>query len=182
MFLCVTTEFKGVPLRLIPGSNSFFSGKTCVFKPVIKRKWVLVSEIVDPFYQLIDSVLSDRQKSRWGLHKLFQTNEYLKPETSRTKVCQSCEDDRPAYRYCHECEDWLCETCTAAHQRVKVTKNHTLTADSDRSETDRSFCEEHPTEELKLYCHQCRMLTCRDCQVDFSFRIQFWKTQIYTEN
>ena len=88
-----------------------------------------------------------------------------KPKTSRTNVCQSCEDDRAAYRYCHECEDWLCETCTAAHQRVKVTKNHTLTADNDRSETDRSFCEEHPTEELKLYCHQCRMLTCRDCQV-----------------
>ena len=87
-------------------------------------------------------------------------------QRNKTNVCQSCEDNRPAYKYCLECKDWLCQACTAAHERVKITKSHNLTEEIDNVETERRMCSRHPTEELSLYCHQCRMLTCRDCQLE----------------
>ena len=85
------------------------------------------------------------------------------------KVCVSCEDEGEieAEKYCLDCNEWLCAECVAAHKRVKLTKGHTLsdeppTITRDKSE---SYCPEHPTEPLQLFCDSCDTLTCRDCQL-----------------
>lgn len=95
-----------------------------------------------------------------------------KKETSE-RVCTSCEDKSPATSYCLDCTDWLCDACVQAHQRVRVTKDHTIqtmeeyraNATSTLEDQRPIFCTTHPHEPLKLFCGNCEKLTCRDCQL-----------------
>lgn len=95
-----------------------------------------------------------------------------KKETTE-RVCTSCEDKSPATSYCLDCTDWLCDACVQAHQRVRVTKDHTVqtmeeyraNASSTLEDQRPIFCGTHPHEPLKLFCGNCEKLTCRDCQL-----------------
>lgn len=45
------------------------------------------------------------------------------------KICSACEEDgviEIASGYCVECSDLLCESCTEAHGKTRVTKNHVI--------------------------------------------------------
>jgi len=91
--------------------------------------------------------------------------------------CTSCDDKSSADSYCMNCNEWLCEVCVSAHQRVKVTKDHIIQEKSKASSPDGNnsmenitkekplFCKVHPSEKLKLFCANCDKLTCRDCQL-----------------
>ena len=46
-------------------------------------------------------------------------------------------------------------SCTAAHERVKLTKSHILSRFKNNSKYIPEKCKKHPTEFLKLYCHVC---------------------------
>ncbi|XP_065070724.1 E3 ubiquitin-protein ligase TRIM33-like isoform X1 [Rhopilema esculentum] len=96
------------------------------------------------------------------------------------KVCTSCEDDSIATSFCMNCREWLCDACVQAHQRVKVTREHTIKSmeeyekDTGLREVDTQatspgqkplFCKLHPHEQLRLFCATCDKLTCRDCQL-----------------
>lgn len=96
------------------------------------------------------------------------------------KVCTSCEDDSCAGSYCTNCREWLCDACVQAHQRVKVTRDHTIKSkseyekDTGLEQEDKPasspgqkplFCKMHPREQLRLFCATCDKLTCRDCQL-----------------
>ena len=96
------------------------------------------------------------------------------------RICTSCEDDSAASSYCIQCREWLCDTCVQAHQRVKVTRDHTIKSmeeyekDSELKEQNKPatspdqkplFCKMHPHEQLRLFCATCDKLTCRDCQL-----------------
>lgn len=89
------------------------------------------------------------------------------------RVCTSCEDKSPATSYCLDCTDWLCDACVQAHQRVRVTKDHTVqtmeeykaSASSVSDDQRPIFCTVHTHEPLKLFCGNCEKLTCRDCQL-----------------
>lgn len=77
------------------------------------------------------------------------------------------------YRYCKDCEEWLCAACIKAHQRVKVTKDHIILSTEQAGRALRAaakqrfqMCEKHPKEPLKFYCSKCSALTCRDCQLE----------------
>lgn len=61
-----------------------------------------------------------------------------------------------------------------AHQRLKITKDHTIKAKEEaeseaQSSTTTStkiiYCSLHPQEQLSLFCEICDKLTCRDCQL-----------------
>ncbi|XP_066922859.1 transcription intermediary factor 1-alpha-like isoform X1 [Clytia hemisphaerica] len=94
--------------------------------------------------------------------------------------CTSCDDDSSASSYCMNCNEWLCDACVSAHQRVKVTKDHIIQSKSCADESGNAesphgesaetkhkplFCKIHPQEQLKLFCANCEKLTCRDCQL-----------------
>lgn len=97
-------------------------------------------------------------------------------DTSKTSEmkCSSCSDDAPASSYCADCSEFICDNCVQAHQRLKITKDHTiktkedglmeLNAISNGSSTN-LFCSNHPHEKLSLFCETCDKLTCRDCQL-----------------
>ncbi|XP_068623057.1 E3 ubiquitin-protein ligase TRIM33-like [Battus philenor] len=90
--------------------------------------------------------------------------------------CNSCEDTEPATSYCVDCAEFICDNCVSAHQRLKITKDHTIKCKEEaqaelqaaqsltRSAHD-MFCRDHPQERLSLFCETCDRLTCRDCQL-----------------
>ena len=41
-------------------------------------------------------------------------------------MCQSCEENSLANSKCEECDEYLCNDCVRAHQRVKMTKDHQI--------------------------------------------------------
>ncbi|ESN98699.1 hypothetical protein HELRODRAFT_130735, partial [Helobdella robusta] len=111
-------------------------------------------------------------------------------ELDKNKLCNGCDENIPASFYCVECSEWLCDQCTQAHKRVKITKDHTIeakelalatrseelrngvgnydgkTSSSSSSSINPAFlCNIHPQEQLKLYCCTCHKMTCRDCQL-----------------
>lgn len=106
------------------------------------------------------------------MEHLASNSENKSGETAKTYTCTSCEDSASATGFCVDCQDWLCQTCIDAHQRVRVTKDHTIkTKDELEGEKPATlgqkymFCENHKQEQLKLYCETCDKLTCRDCQL-----------------
>ncbi len=40
--------------------------------------------------------------------------------------CSSCSDDASATSWCVECSEFICDNCVQAHQRLKITKDHTI--------------------------------------------------------
>jgi len=103
-----------------------------------------------------------------------------KPETSDvgsalTMFCNTCPSVA-ATAFCVDCHEYLCTDCTGYHQRLKLTKTHTLlTGDEfpsvsppqrqyDKTESIRK-CPDHPNEEIKLYCQEHDALFCVACKV-----------------
>ncbi|KAF4088283.1 hypothetical protein AMELA_G00080440 [Ameiurus melas] len=79
--------------------------------------------------------------------------------------CGGC-DETVLSGWCKECEEALCSDCVSAHQRVKVTRNHTVIPQEPRSGLSISLrCTSHKQERLKFFCVTCNQLTCRDCQL-----------------
>ena len=86
----------------------------------------------------------------------------------------------PAVVLCFDCEDYLCESCHASHQRmVKLSKGHTVKTLSElcflppsvlRSLVPQTVtpvtCPCHEGEPLKYCCEQCDTLLCQACTVD----------------
>lgn len=63
-----------------------------------------------------------------------------------------------------------------AHQRLKITKDHTIQPRGSVANDDSAkkvekknqgylYCIIHPHEQLSLFCQTCDRLTCRDCQL-----------------
>lgn len=87
--------------------------------------------------------------------------------------CSSCSDDANATSWCVDCSEFICDSCVQAHQRLKITKDHTIKS-KDEANVDNSngttgtksiMCHIHSQEKLSLFCETCDRLTCRDCQL-----------------
>lgn len=46
----------------------------------------------------------------------------------------TCDDNTEAVGFCVICVEYLCSACVEAHQRVKFTKDHTITQKEEVSE------------------------------------------------
>ncbi|XP_068906901.1 E3 ubiquitin-protein ligase TRIM33-like isoform X2 [Tenebrio molitor] len=88
--------------------------------------------------------------------------------------CNSCIDDAIATSWCVDCSEYICDICVQAHQRLKITKDHTIkpkeeglndNQSSTSSTSPNLFCSVHSQEKLSLFCETCDKLTCRDCQL-----------------
>ncbi|XP_022529297.2 transcription intermediary factor 1-alpha [Astyanax mexicanus] len=79
--------------------------------------------------------------------------------------CGGCEDSAVS-GWCEQCEEALCSDCVLAHQRVKLTRNHSVITEKPPSGfTGSLHCSSHKQERLKFFCVACDELTCRDCQL-----------------
>ena len=92
-------------------------------------------------------------------------------------TCENCQKIL-SESYCHNCSQYICAECVKAHKQLRFLSSHEIVSiDSLRSSfskdapeklkiTDRELkCSKHVDEPLKLYCHDCHKLVCRDCIV-----------------
>jgi tripartite motif-containing protein 33 len=107
------------------------------------------------------------------LLNLVQSDEGASGSSGSTDENSKCSNmcDDPATSFCVECAELICDSCVQAHQRLKITKDHTIKSKdeavnkSDKDTKKDIKCQTHPQEILSLYCETCDRLTCRDCQL-----------------
>lgn len=102
------------------------------------------------------------------------TGEGLKSAVAATIQCSSCSDGAVATSWCVDCSEYICDSCVQAHQRLKITKDHTIKPKDEANNEQLAgaagvdklhMCQLHPQEKLSLFCETCDKLTCRDCQL-----------------
>ncbi|XP_049937524.1 E3 ubiquitin-protein ligase TRIM33-like isoform X2 [Schistocerca serialis cubense] len=89
--------------------------------------------------------------------------------------CTSCLDNSIVTSWCVECSEYICDGCVQAHQRLKITKEHTIKPKEEAENDNQAsavtnaprslYCAVHRQERLSLFCETCDKLTCRDCQL-----------------
>lgn len=63
--------------------------------------------------------------------------------------CSSCTDDANATSWCVECAEYICDSCVQAHQRLKITKDHSIKSKEE------AMLDDQPTaDEKTLMCQQ----------------------------
>lgn len=74
-----------------------------------------------------------------------------------------------ASKYCIECRDNLCDTCSFHHNRQKLSRSHQVVLYGSQVREDlvkkfvAQFCDQHKTEQLKTYCNDCKKVICIVC-------------------
>ncbi|XP_013402010.1 tripartite motif-containing protein 3 [Lingula anatina] len=123
------------------------------------------------------------QRSREDVKKL-DTNPFLEHlleichcQDDQPKQCEYCKFDKKeaaATARCLECQDDMCDHCTEAHKRTKLTRNHKVAPfkemqlgkyDEDIRSNQQIQCPQHKKEPITLFCTQCQQLVCRECKV-----------------
>lgn len=96
------------------------------------------------------------------------------------RICNSCDDDSKATSRCKNCNEFLCDNCVSAHQRVRLTKEHLIIRLPSQTSTSTkpqpsptplqpvssrppSYCNIHGSEVLRLFCDTCNQAICSKC-------------------
>ena len=108
-----------------------------------------------------------------GLQTNFQVEIALKGKQTlkrgRKTDCENCKK-MPAYKYCQQCKKFMCEKCIDTHQMWGDFSGHKLLdVDSVKTNPSKSTsflkCDDHPSQEAKLYCETCSELICNQCTI-----------------
>jgi len=89
--------------------------------------------------------------------------------------CNTCPGVKGT-AFCVDCHEYLCSDCTGYHQRLKLTKTHTLLTGEEfpsvsppKRQDDKTMsirkCPNHPNEKIKFYCEGHKTLCCVACNV-----------------
>ncbi|XP_070182645.1 transcription intermediary factor 1-beta-like [Littorina saxatilis] len=83
-------------------------------------------------------------------------------------VCDVCENNVTATSYCFECSIKLCNTCTSHHQKLPMSRDHTLEqlneVTAKRLAANRKpTCNNHSNRPAELYCSAHQELICMLC-------------------
>ncbi|XP_002096441.3 transcription intermediary factor 1-alpha isoform X1 [Drosophila yakuba] len=109
-----------------------------------------------------------------GVGLLGLPGEGQKSSAAASIQCSSCSDGAVATSWCVDCSEYICDSCVQAHQRLKITKDHTIKPKDEANNEQLAgaagvdklhMCQLHPQEKLSLFCETCDKLTCRDCQL-----------------
>ncbi|XP_060602583.1 uncharacterized protein LOC132755704 [Ruditapes philippinarum] len=105
-----------------------------------------------------------------------------------TLICLPCDSDglkEPAYGFCQDCQEHLCETCYKHHRRARPFKNHVLIDKESMpktrvnaattSEDTADYCTKHQDKPLEFYCRDHTSVACyvcvtlehKQCKVDY---------------
>ena len=74
---------------------------------------------------------------------------------SAEEVSKCANDDLTATSWCVDCEQLICDNCVEAHQRLKITKDHTIKSkDAAENKSDKETkkeikCQTHPQVKVK---------------------------------
>lgn len=79
-------------------------------------------------------------------------------------LCTSCKAKESAVARCSDCANFLCPNCNTAHQFMRCFEHHKVVAFEDLKQSNEAipihkpiFCECHPAENMKFYCHTCQV-------------------------
>jgi len=117
------------------------------------------------------------------IHQLLQVNSAAvitaamkrTPWIYKTALCELCSDTEgkiSATSYCIKCDQHICYRCAGAHKRLKLFKYHQVVREADvpssetRIRSAVSYCNQHPVEQNRSYCYDCKVVTCHLCFVD----------------
>lgn len=91
--------------------------------------------------------------------------------------CDYCTFDgrvSQATSLCLDCCDNMCQGCTGAHLRTKVTRGHKVIPysqvrkglyDVDIREYQTATCKQHTDLPMNIFCDKCELLICKECKV-----------------
>jgi len=108
------------------------------------------------------------------LMQLNQSQSACAEETSKAAECELCADNdikTTASAYCMECDQRLCDRHSLIHRNKSTFKAHRvmglqdMPCIQDRIKMASSCCEIHPNELIKLYCYDCKVVSCLMCYV-----------------
>ncbi|KAL3890890.1 hypothetical protein ACJMK2_003162 [Sinanodonta woodiana] len=84
-------------------------------------------------------------------------------------TCDLCGPKNVACSRCLDCEENLCQTCCYGHEKSKASRHHkisdlgTLDIATKGKIRQRIFCDQHPEDEIRLFCRDCNVLICLMC-------------------
>ncbi|XP_063989414.1 E3 ubiquitin-protein ligase TRIM33 [Diachasmimorpha longicaudata] len=161
--------------------SSCISAKLSDHNVYVDSEVVLEGSIVCPTCNVAsqgENLIENRFHTKFMDDELNLTSdEDANKDDEEEKKCTSCHDNATATSWCVDCEEFICQNCVMAHQRLKITKDHTIKPKEQFSRDGESikksskktpsylFCSVHPHEQLSLFCQTCDRLTCRDCQL-----------------
>ena len=105
----------------------------------------------------------------------------------KERSCEYCKYDGKkvfATSLCLDCQDNMCEDCTNAHKRTKVTRDHKIIPyvqvqlgryDTDIRDYQQKKCKIHDNTPYTMFCDRCEVLMCSECKVQ-SHDNHKWKT------
>ncbi|KAK1172376.1 E3 ubiquitin-protein ligase TRIM71 [Acipenser oxyrinchus oxyrinchus] len=144
---------------------------------------------------LLDVVVSAEEQNKNGCRSNKHSHGLLGTHHLGEAQCSSCDEGNPATSHCLDCQEYLCDNCVRAHQRVRLTKDHFIerfidslqmaSRNSNSNNTpitlsqsfhstyplmpvfqDRmSFCQQHDNEVFRFFCDTCSVPICRECSV-----------------
>ncbi|XP_078678793.1 E3 ubiquitin-protein ligase TRIM45-like [Branchiostoma floridae x Branchiostoma belcheri] len=88
-------------------------------------------------------------------------------------ICRVCSTGTGATSYCVDCQEHLCQVCTDAHRRLKLTRAHNIVSTTDNlspvmadrgGDDNTALCPRHG-EINKFYCDTCHLVICLHCVV-----------------
>ncbi|XP_033728063.1 tripartite motif-containing protein 3-like [Pecten maximus] len=114
--------------------------------------------------------------------QIFPVNNFLKHlvelytyKNGPTPVCDYCAftgKSTPATALCLDCHDHICDSCSDAHRRTKVTRSHQVAPykqikmgmyDHDIRAHQLPLCINHTQENVTLFCDKCEEVVCSQC-------------------
>lgn len=102
----------------------------------------------------------------------------MKLKAANSRLCEYCAFDgkkTSATTLCLECQDDMCDPCTRAHHRTRVTRDHKLAPheqirkglyDHDIRSHQQIMCSDHKESHLNVICENCLQLICQDCALE----------------
>jgi len=112
------------------------------------------------------------------MEKLVHVRKLSASQEAQHIPCDVCSSDeasagetvKPATKYCVQCQQKYCEQCSLHHRRMKGCSNHIqvdIGKDSESAEQiskiSPAMCEQHKSEETKMFCLECRVAICVKC-------------------
>ncbi|XP_046331884.2 E3 ubiquitin-protein ligase TRIM56-like [Haliotis rufescens] len=109
---------------------------------------------------------------------LLNLCQLLKLKAANSRLCEYCAFDGKkisATTLCLECQDDMCDPCTRAHHRTRVTRDHKLAPheqirkglyDHDIRSHQQIMCSDHKESHLNVMCENCLQLICQDCALE----------------
>ena len=116
----------------------------------------------------------DGLQSDFHIDHLFEIRDAFNKAAQAGQTKCGNGDGGDATGYCHDCEEFLCDNCQAAHKALKLTRSHQIVSIQEfqaqaaklmAAKKKIQSCEKHRGNELKIYCETCKELICDDCTI-----------------